>query len=836
MPRIIFTSRYLKNASKGHMKNYVQYLGTRPGAERLSAVSDYKGATIRQQEWIEKELLHYPEAKQSLEYADYVNNRTLSNASELISKISEAALESGYDTENYIGYLANRPRAEKLSQGHALWNGSDGAIDLNKVKEEAANHKGYIWTHVVSLRREDAERLGFNNAEAWRELVRSRIPLIAESMKIPLKNIVWYGAFHNEGHHPHIHLMVYSKIPREGYLTEKGIETMRRAFASDIFHDELYQTYEQKDQARREIKEFFDMELKKAAEMKNKNNPKAAALLLKLSGSLKNSKYHVYGRLSKGNKVLVDEIVSELSKDEKIEKLYQSWQGLQDSIVSTYKKTGAPKKTISEEMEFRNLKNKVIKAALELGKEAPHSKMLFQESEVQEEKELELSEPEISDFEIFEPEKPEGASGHTKQWLFKKYWTADFKRAKKLLRTNEVTDQDLEIAYELLLKESGKGNPFAQYSLADLIAKGKGTEKEEELAEEYYKKAFQSFIAIEQEMATDLTEFYLGAMNRLGHGTRTNLEQATKWYLISAKKGNPFSQYNIGKMFFHGDGVLQSYTEAAKWYRKAAAQGNTFAGYGIGKMYYEGLGISQSYEEAVDLFKMAGNEIPFAAYRVGEMYEQGLGTEGNQHQADFWYSKALEGFHKIIRSEKDTDGSVSYKAGKMYLEGKGTEQKIEKGILYLKAAAEQSNSFALFFLLKSSIKKEYGIIATKEDLNTWIDRLVSKAEKGQESGFAQYALGYYYLFDPENRDIDKAIEWLKKAEVQGNKMALALLETANAWRMNQAESAFLRLAKNLSRMMENNYYRQSGIPIRTESKLMRKIMEKKIAQGQKIEY
>lgn len=299
MPKIIFTSRYIKKGSKEHIENFVQYLATRPGSEHYSPSVGNKKATPRQQEWIEKEVKKYPESKETFEYVDYEKNPTVSNASELIRQISELAVESANDIENYIGFLAYRPNAESLIQGHALWNGEDDIIDLNKVKKDAAEYKGYIWTHVVSLRREDASRLGYEDPAVWRDLVKSKIPTIAQNMKIPLENIRWYAAFHNESHHPHIHLIVYSKKAREGYLSNKGIENMRREFASEIFHDELYQMYAEKDRARQEIKDYFDSEFLKAASLPNQTNPNAEAMLLELADNLKNSKYHVYGRLNK---------------------------------------------------------------------------------------------------------------------------------------------------------------------------------------------------------------------------------------------------------------------------------------------------------------------------------------------------------------------------------------------------------------------------------------------------------------------------------------------------------------------------------------------------------
>ena len=369
MPRLVFTPRYLKMQKPSQVKNYVKYVATRPNSEKFEANQSKTEATEHQKKWIEKELKAHGELKESCEqeYEDYLQNPTKENAADLINKIAEEGLAREGSMENYVGYLAKRPRAERGKQGHALWNGSDKEIDLNQVAREAAEHNGNIWTFVFSLKREDAVRLGYDNAAMWRELVRGKAPEIAKAMGIPLEHFVWYGAFHNEGHHPHIHLMCYSKNPREGYLGRQNLMKLRSFFANEIFQDELYHIYEQKDEVRDELKNYFDRKLKQAMTMEYTDHPKAEALLWKLSQKLKTAKHKkVYGRLEKENKILVDEIVKEISKDRKISQAYESWLGLKDDILSTYQNQERARRTLADEPEFRNIKNMVLKAALEL--------------------------------------------------------------------------------------------------------------------------------------------------------------------------------------------------------------------------------------------------------------------------------------------------------------------------------------------------------------------------------------------------------------------------------------------------------------------------------------
>lgn len=368
MAKIIFTARYVKNISKGQMKNYVKYIAARPNAERYAQpISDEVSAL--QREWISKELKKSLKLKEecAAEYQAYEENPSCQTAEDLIHKIAEVQIYHGNDMKNYVGYLAKRPRAEFTEQGHALWNDRDEKIDLRKVQKEATEYQGRIWNFVVSLKREDAQRLGYDNAKVWRNLVTQKSLAMAKEMRIKPENLVWYGAFHNEGHHPHIHIMCYSKDQKEGYLTKKGIENLRSALAHEIFHDEFFHLYEQKDEMRKWIREECRTLLERSLSLEHKENPYAQALLFTLAKNLQTAKHKkVYGRLAKENKLLVDEIISEISKDEKIDSLYQSWLDLKDEVISFYDGKGYARHSFSEEPEFRNIKNMVLKTALEI--------------------------------------------------------------------------------------------------------------------------------------------------------------------------------------------------------------------------------------------------------------------------------------------------------------------------------------------------------------------------------------------------------------------------------------------------------------------------------------
>lgn len=231
-----------------------------------------------------------------------------------------------------------------------------------------ANHEGILWTHVISLRREDAERLGYNNAKAWKALVRRNAMQIAEAHKIAPSEMQWYAAFHNTTHHPHIHLMVYSKDTKQGYLTNKGIEDMRGVFAKDIFRNEMYYAFtletQMRDEVRAETKKRID-ELLKSAEAPSPASDGIQILYVKLIGQLSNYKgKKVYGYLPKNIKQTVDAVVAELAKDERIAELYSEWNKANREKLSVYYDKKTPDVPLKENKEFRDIKNVVIRSAI----------------------------------------------------------------------------------------------------------------------------------------------------------------------------------------------------------------------------------------------------------------------------------------------------------------------------------------------------------------------------------------------------------------------------------------------------------------------------------------
>ena len=251
MPKIIVTSRYLKSGSRNRKQlyRYVKYIATREGSVAVTIKDEKAPATKKQQELISSLLKDFSDSKELFEYTDYMQNPNQKTASEFISAVIDRNMDRLTNRENYVGYLANRPGAVMFGS-HGLFNAEDKPINLEKTVKEIANHVGNVWTHVVSLRRDNAQAMGYDNLTAWRDLVIRQISNIAKHQKIDLTNLKWYAAFHDKETNPHVHIIVYPTNEREGFLTNHGIEKIRSGFANDIYQDELHHLYQQQTDLR----------------------------------------------------------------------------------------------------------------------------------------------------------------------------------------------------------------------------------------------------------------------------------------------------------------------------------------------------------------------------------------------------------------------------------------------------------------------------------------------------------------------------------------------------------------------------------------------------------
>ncbi len=327
---------------------------------------DNSPATVRQQRLVQDIIKFDSSAKDYGEYQDYESFPIKSNASEFIDAFIERNADRIGDMDKLVSYMAERPGVEKLGS-HGLFSQTNDKIDLDSVAEKVGQHKGIIWTHVISLHREDAERLGYNRAEAWRELVRRNVTELAEAQKIDISNLQWYGAFHNTTHHPHMHLLVYSKDAKQGWLTKNGIDDLRSALGNDIFHMEQYKLFTMETDLRDRLKKESREEIEKLiAKIRDSYAPTSEIemLFLKLASQLKTCKGRKqYGYLPKDVKDTVNKIVAELAKNESIAKLNSEWNKVNREKLSLYFEKKEPDIPLEDNPEFRSIKNVIVRSA-----------------------------------------------------------------------------------------------------------------------------------------------------------------------------------------------------------------------------------------------------------------------------------------------------------------------------------------------------------------------------------------------------------------------------------------------------------------------------------------
>ena len=373
MPRLIFKCPYVRGGSQraaAHLSNYVRYMATREGAQGLSHGKAQLPATEKQREMVEQVLRDFPLSRGTFEYEDYQASPTQGNASEFISR----ALEENYDQiakkENYVRYIAGRPRAQRTG-AHALFTGSDQPLTLSQIAEEVAHHQGNVWLPILSLRREDAARLGYDDAKRWKELLTGHAMEMAQAMKIPWDQFRWYAAFHDEAHHPHVHMVCYSADGKSGYLTKQGIADIKSGLAKEIFAQDLYELYEQQTQRRNELTQRAGLALRELIgqmESGTLENEKIELLMEHLSERLKTvSGKKQYGYLKAPLKAVVDEIVDELAKDPRVAQAYDLWYEMREDVLRTYKDDLPERLPLSRQKEFKQIRNLVIREAVRLG-------------------------------------------------------------------------------------------------------------------------------------------------------------------------------------------------------------------------------------------------------------------------------------------------------------------------------------------------------------------------------------------------------------------------------------------------------------------------------------
>jgi TPR repeat protein len=744
MPKIILRCNFLKDEPSEHLANYVKYVGTREGVEKIASGKALLPVTAKQKQLIVQIIKDIDGTKNMHEYDDYVLNPTRENASEFIRIALENNLDLIAKRKNYVDYVANRPRVEKLNE-HGLFTDAGTPVMLSQVAEEVANHQGVIWTHVISLRREDAERLGYNTAAQWQSLIQSKRFMLSKNMKIDSSNLKWYAAFHNESHHPHIHLIVYSKNPSEGYLTKKSIEAMRSELAHAVFRQDFAQIYDRQNEARSMVKEDAKTIMEglidklQAGVCENKITEDKILILSERLKKINGKKQ--YGYLNADVKGLVDQIMDELEKDGRVAQLYQKWYGEQYEILKTYTDTLPSPLPLSQQPAFKSIKNMVIAEALTIGEHRftfepdaePDNVNAFpdavEDAVESVEKVYQVAEetsPPDEPPDDLEPDRDR--SEPPKFSVYHVIWSEQYKKAREYLYGSNTVDQNFVKAYQLFTEEAESGNALAIFDIGRMHHDGLGREINEETAQQCYAQALAAFRNVE------------------------------------SKRPKPYVQYRIGKMYAAGQGTKQDYAQAAGWFQQAVAKNHKYAEYSLAGLYYSGKGVDQDYETAYSLYSKSvvqGNH--YADYELGKMIRDGIGTAVDPENAALHFKRAFDGF---VALEKDSrDDKLEYRIGQMLYTGTGTGKDVNAALRYFELSAKLGNTNAQYMVGK--IYLDSGDTENVQKALEWLGRA---SENG--NAMAQYALGKLYLKGEEiPRNVLLAVKWLTASSDQGNKFA-----------------------------------------------------------------
>ena len=502
-------------------------------------------------------------------YAEYIATR---EGVELIE-----APHPTHDGGGYLEYMAERPRS------HGLFS-ADSPADLEKTMEEINGHTGLVWTFVYSLKREDAHRLGYENSESWRKLLLAHQIELAQAMKISPKNFRWCAAFHDEKHHPHIHMMVWSANPKQGFLTEKGIEKMRSQLSNEIFRDELLSLYQQKDLSYSQVRDAAVETMGRLIrEMETGlcHSPVIAEQMETLSKMLEDHKgKKVYGYLKKPVKTQVDAIVDELSKIPEVAECYEQWNQLRDELERYYKDVPREHLPLSQQKEFKAIKNMVIREAeqLRLGT------FTFEDASMRDEVD------EDQDAVYF-------------AWDSNWQMTEAYQSAKEVLEEYENPESEKAEQVQVLEQLWQRGFSLSAYQLGKCWRDGRGVLPDDEQAELWFRRA--------AEAGYDFAQYALGKLLQ----NQKRMDEAVSWYGKAAAQGNSWAAYRLGKLYLEGKAVPKDVPKAVGYLTFSAEQGNQYAQYTLGKLYLPGQDVKPDREQAWEYFCQSaeqGNE--YAAF------------------------------------------------------------------------------------------------------------------------------------------------------------------------------------------------------------------------------
>lgn len=561
MARLILKSPYLKCDGSHSVSGYLRYIGTR---ERVELLPDDRPPTRKQEQLVRKLVKDFPSSKELDEYLDYAEKPTKANASVFITRALEENWPEVQQSDGYMKYIATRPRAERLGD-HGLFGDEDG-VDLEQAMLELDQYTGNVWTHILSLKREDAARLGYDNAKAWMNLLRTNRNDIAAAMNIHPNHFRWYAAYHDEGEHPHVHMMAWSTVPGEAYLTRDGIHKIKSTLTNQIFRQEMLHTYEQKSQSRDDlVREARHAIRKLTQEMARNicNYPEVEKLMQTLSAQLETVKgKKSYSYLPKSVKKTVDEVVDRLEEIPAVKACYAQWCALQSEVESYYHDKPREKKKLSQEKEFRQIKNAVI----------------------QEAERIRLGEITFEDAGLTSHDESEQVRGESNAC-----W-----ELRQIIRDERLSLEERDGAVEALERLAERGDAHAQYLLGQLYRDDPLLIPDSQKAKDWFTQAAEHGLSEAQ--------YALGKLLLSEDMEVRDPEEGIRWLKEAAENGSQWATYRLGKEYLTGEVVTKDTTKAAEWFTRSAEAGNQYAQYMLGKLYLTGEGVARDQVQATDWF------------------------------------------------------------------------------------------------------------------------------------------------------------------------------------------------------------------------------------------
>ena len=581
MARLIVKSPYIKCGGGQNASGYLNYIATR---ERVEIVPDDRPPTRKQEQLIQKLVKDFPNTKELLEYNDYTNAPTKANASSFITLTLEQNWSRVQSTEGYAKYIATRPRAERLGS-HGLFGDADH-VSLDTAMDELSHYTGNVWTHIISLKREDAMRLGYDHAAAWRTLLRAHRNDIAAAMNIDPRDFRWYAAFHNEGNHPHIHMMAWSTKPGQAYLDRNGIKEIKSVLTNEIFQQELLHLYETKSTARDElVQQTRQVMLELAQRMRHGLCicPAAERGLWELSQKMNDVQgKKVYGYLPKPMKQLVDKVVDAMEKLPVVNECYKKWWELQCQVNDYYFEQQRQRPPLSQQKEFRQIKNAVIREAEHIRQ----GRMSFEDTALAQE-----DEP-VDDRSM----------------------SYDCWELRKIITDENMPLEERDRAAAELEQIARQGDPHAQYFMGLLYRDGGLLVPDAEQAKHWLELSAQELPD---------AQYVLGKLYLSDDSDIHDPAKGLYWLQQAVDSGHEYAAYRLGKEYLAGENISRDTVKAAAYLRQAAEQSNPYAQYLLGKLYLMGKGVPKDKEAAQYWFSVAErNGHAYAGYFLDRMEQE----------------------------------------------------------------------------------------------------------------------------------------------------------------------------------------------------------------------